>query len=291
MSWLSELEDELAVRRVPRRARERLVAELADHLACEQGWATRLELTRLGAAREIAGQYADELATSDARRGAFAAFGALALTAAMLLVTLSTLGGIGYPGLGGGFSAALSLPAIAAFVFGSQVAWVAGMLAAWRAARRRAVDVMPGAEVALVRSRTRVAIGAGLAISLGAALYVIDFIDVMPLWWLVLAGGLSALATAALVAAWRTASVGSRTVALADGPAGDMFDDIPLLRPLRGHPLRTCLGFALASGTAITLVEWHAERSFAEGLQRGGAEAIVFVLCFALLGRAVGARR
>ena len=70
MSWLSEFEDELTARRVRPAARERLVAELADHLACEQGCSTRLELTRLGAAREIAGQYADELAADDARRGA-----------------------------------------------------------------------------------------------------------------------------------------------------------------------------------------------------------------------------
>jgi hypothetical protein len=56
MSWLSEFEDELVARRVPRSSRERLAAELSDHLECEQGWETRLELTRLGAAREIAGQ-------------------------------------------------------------------------------------------------------------------------------------------------------------------------------------------------------------------------------------------
>jgi hypothetical protein len=113
----------------------------------------------------------------------------------------------------------------------------------------------------------------------------------MPAWWLALTGGLSLLATAALVAAWRLAAVGSRTLALADGPAGDMFDDIPPLRRLRGHPLRTGVGFALASGAVITLVEWHAERSLAEGLQRGTAEAIVFTICFVAFGRAVGARR
>ena len=60
---------------------------------------------------------------------------------------------------------------------------------------------------------------------------------------------------------------------------------------LRGHPVRLCAGLALASGTAITLLEWHAEHSLAEGLQRGIAEALVFSLCFAALGRLVGARR
>ena len=79
MSWLSEFEQELIERGIRPAARERLVAEFADHLACEQGSSTRLALTRLGAAREIAGQYADELAADDARQGALGVFAALSL--------------------------------------------------------------------------------------------------------------------------------------------------------------------------------------------------------------------
>ena len=286
MSWTGEFADELTARRVRRATRERLVAELADHIACEPA-----AQARLGDPREIAGRYADELAGADARRAAFAAFGALALTAAALLTTLATLQRIGYPDFDRGVSVAITVPAVLAMLFGSQVAWVAGMLAAWRAARRHRVELMPGAEVALLRSRTRVALAAGLLVSVAVGAYALDFADRQPGWWVALVGGLSLAATAATLAAWRVAAVGSRTVTLAAGPAGDVFDDVPPLRALRGHPLRTCGAFAAASGLAIGIVEWHAERSPAEGVERGLAEAIVFVLCFVVLGRAVGARR
>jgi hypothetical protein len=299
MSWLRELEGELIARRVRRPVRQRLIAELADHIASEPGF----DAARLGPARDVAGRYADELAGDDARRAALWAFGALALTAVALLVTQATLGGIGYPGFDRGFSAALSGPAtsatcdatlsgpaIIALVFASQVALVAGTLAAWRALRRRREPVLPGAEVALLGRRTRIALAAGFVVCAAIGLYAVDFAIVLPVWWLALAGGLAVLAAAALAAAWRVAATGAATVTLAGGPAGDIYDDLPPLRRLRGHPLRLWAAVALFSGLAMTLFEWHAEHSFGEGLQRGVAEAAAFTLCFALLGRAIGAR-
>jgi hypothetical protein len=41
----------------------------------------------------------------------------------------------------------------------------------------------------------------------------------------------------------------------------------------------------------VTLFECHAEHSLAEGLQRGGFEALALGVCFAVFGRAIGARR
>ena len=291
MSWLSEFDAELGARRVRRAVRERLVAELADHLACEEGQPTRIVLTRLGAAREIAAECADELATDEGRRSAFVAFAALALTALALVATQIGLGAIGYPGYDRGLSAAISVPSILGIVFGSQVALVAGLLAGWRALRRRRERVLPAAEVALIATRTRVALAAGLVVSLSIALFAVNDVRVLPAWWLALAFALSAAATGALAYAWRVGAHASSTLATAAGPAGDLFDDIPLLRALRGHPVRLCAGLALASGAAITVLEWHAEHSLAEGLQRGIAEALAFSLCFAALSRLVGARR
>jgi hypothetical protein len=284
MRWLGEFEDELRARRVRRSVRDRLVAELSDHLACEQGSASRL-----GAARELAGQCADELAADEARRGALVAFAALALTAVALVVSLAALGAIGYPGFDHGFTTALSGPAILVLVFGSQVALVAGTLAAWRALRRRRGHVLPAAEVALLVRRTRVALAGGFAVVLALAVYVIDFATRLPVWWLALTGGLAVLAALAVAAAWRLVATAAGTVTLAAGPAGDIYDDLPPLRPLRGHPLRLWAAAALFCGGAMTLFEWHAEHSLAEGLQRGIAEAVVFTVCFAALGGAVGA--
>jgi hypothetical protein len=292
VSWLGEFEAELSARGIRPAARERLVAEFADHIACERGASTRIALTRLGVAREIAGQYADELAADDARRGAFGAFGALACAAFALVLSQVALGRLAsYPGFDHGFSVALSLPALFAMVVGPQVALVGGTLAGWRAIRSRREAVLPAAEIALVRRRAKIGLLAGFVTTVGLLLYVADFIGVLPAWWLVLSGALAISATAALVAAWLALARSSVTVAAAAGPAGDLFDDIPLLRALRGHPLALCLSGALASGVAVTIAEWHAEHSFAEGLQRGLFEALALSAGFALLGRAIGARR
>jgi hypothetical protein len=91
--------------------------------------------------------------------------------------------------------------------------------------------------------------------------------------------------------AWQGLARGSATVVLAAGGAGDLFDDIAPLRRLRDHPLMLWLSAALACGGAVTLFEWHAERSLAEGLQRGAFEAVALSIGFAVLGRAIGARR
>jgi len=289
--WLREFEEELAARHVRRPLRERLVAELADHLACEEGDGTRIELTRIGAARAIADQYADELASHDARRGAFISFAALAVTAVAMAVGTAGTGRSQYPGFNHGFSAVLALLAIAAIVFGSQVALVSGLLATWRALRRRSVAAMPAAEVALLRRRTTVALGSGTAVAVGLVAYRINFIDVQPAGWLALGGSLAGCAIVALAVAWSALVRSSATVTAVVGPAGDLYDDIPPLRPLRGHPARLCAGLTLLSGLGMTLVEWHAERSLSEGLQRGAVEALGFLVCFVALSRAIGARR
>lgn len=287
MSWLDDFEDELKARAIRPAVRERLRAELADHIACEQATPTRL-----GAPREIAGQYADELGADEMRHGAGAVFAALSCAALALVVSQLTLARfVGYPGFDHGFSTPLALVAILAILIGPQVALVGGTLAAWRALRRRREAVLPAAEVALVRRRAQVGLAAGAVTAAGLLLYSADFIGVLPGWWLALSGGLAAVAMAALVAA-RQVLAGSRaTVVLAAGPAGDIFDDIRALRALRGHPLLLWLSAALSCGGLVTIAAWHAEHSLAEGLERGLFEAVALSVGFAALGRTIGARR
>jgi len=289
MSWVEEFEQELRRRGVRARTRERLVAEFSDHIACEQE--VRIELTRLGAAREIAGQYAEELASDESRRSALATFAALTVAAIAFVLGQLELARIGYPGFDHGASTPLALIAILAIVLGAQVALVCGTLAAWRALRRRREPSLPSAEIALIRRRTRLGLAAGLTTTAGMLLYVVDFINVLPAWWLALSGSMTALASGGLVAAWRAHARSAATVSLAQGPAGDVFDDLPPLRALREHPLRLGALAALTLGTATTLLAWHAEHSLAEGLERGGFEAVALLACFAALGRAIGARR
>ena len=291
MSWLGEFEEELRARHVRPAVRECLVAELADHIACEQEASPTQVATQLGAPREIAGQCAEELAAHDARHVAVGAFLALAAAGLVFLVQQATLARTGYPDVNHGYSGALALIAILAFVVGAQVALVCGVLAAWRAVRRWGVPVLPAAEIALLRRRTTIALGAGLVTTTGLLLYVVNFLAVMPAWWLALSGTLAAGATVALAVSLHTLRQGGSTLALAEGPAGDLYDDIPPLRALRPHPLVLWALATLVVGGVVTVAAWHAEHSLVEGLERGGFEVLALSAGFALFGRAIGARR
>lgn len=286
-SFTDELAAQLHVRGVPARAQARIVAEIEDHLDCDPSAAQRLGTPAL-----LATAFADELGADAARTGARNAFAALTLTAAALGASqLSTGAAGGYPGIGDGASVALSIPALLMIVVGAQVALVAGCLAALRAFRRRAAATLPAAEVALVRSRTVVALAGGLATAAGLLLYVADFAAVVPAWWLGLTGGLAGAAATAVLAAWRRLASTRGLVLSGGGPSGGIQQDLPLLGHLAERPwLLAALG-STGVGAAVTVAAWHAESSLAEGLQRGVFEAIAATAGFVLLGRAIGARR
>jgi hypothetical protein len=286
MSWLRDLADELRALDVPRSERRRILAEFHDHIASEPGCEDRL-----GDPHALATQFADELATDQARRSAFGAFLALASTAVVLFVwAVSVNAAGGYPGFNHGLSQALFWPALLGLVIGPQTALVAGTLAAWRALRRRRARVLPGAEIRLIRRRAAIGLGGGLATVAGLELYAINFSSVLPGWWIALVATLAGVAGAALL----TTTVGLRRygglVAGTAGPAGDVFDDIPVirLRWLRGRPWRLGAAACLIVGLAMTGFEWHAEHSLLEGLQRGVFEGLAAAIGFALLGRAIG---
>ncbi|HEY5198928.1 MAG TPA: hypothetical protein VIJ51_18055 [Solirubrobacteraceae bacterium] len=287
MTWTEQLADELGRRGVPARQRETILLEMKDHIACEPA-----SVSRLGNPGELAAEFADELATQSARGGALGAFGALGVAAVALIVSQLGLGAAGgYPGFDNGYSTALAIPAILCMVIAPQIALVAGTLALLRALRRRGEPVLPAAEIRLVRRRTWVGLGAGLACSVALEVYVLDFLAVEPAWWLGLVGGLAGLAIVALGAAAVSLRGSGGLVVAATGPAGDIFDDLPPLRPLRGRPWRLCGVVAGGVAVAMTLGEWHAEHSLAEGLQRGIFEGVAATVGFVLLGRAIGARR
>ena len=287
MRWLDQLAGELRDRGVPARERHRILLELRDHIACEPGCEDRL-----GDPRELAVTFADELATARARRSALAAFAALAVAAVVLVVSQVTLGRLArYPGYDNGLSTLLFIPAVLGMLVAPQVALVAGTLAAWRAVRRRRAARMPAQEIALIHRRTRVALGAGFATIAGLELYVVNFSQRLPGWWLGLTAGLAAAAGAGLFAAWRRVARAETISSGTAGPAGDIYDDLPLLgwRRLRDRPwLLGALG-SVAVGLALGAFEAHAERSVFEGIQRGLFEGVAAVAGFAVLGRAIGA--
>ena len=288
MSWLEDLSGELYARGVARRDRVRIVAELSDHIACDPGCEDRL-----GDPHTLAMSFADELATARARTSAFAAFAALAVAAVVLVISQITLGRFAhYPGYSNGISMALFFPAVLGMVLAPQIALVAGSLAVWRAVRRRRVASIPADEIALIHRRVRVALAAGFATMAGIELYVVDFSERLPAWWLALSGSLAAVAGAGLWAAARTRARARSVVSGANGPAGDIFEDLPLLgwSWLRSRPWLLGALAALAVGFAMGAFEAHAEHSVLEGIQRGGFEGVAAALGFVALGRAIGAR-
>jgi hypothetical protein len=115
---------------------------------------------------------------------------------------------------------------------------------------------------------------------------------VLPAWWVAMVGVLAAAAGGALVLAWRGLVSATGIRSAMPGPAGDIGDDVPMLAALglRRCPWLVGVLPALAVGLAFAVFEAHAEHSMAEGIQRGGFEAVAAVLGFVLLGRAIGVR-
>jgi DUF1707 SHOCT-like domain len=286
MSWLETLAAELSARGVPARERRRILLELHDHIECEPGCEDRL-----GDPRELAGSFADQLATARTRSGALRAFGALALAAAVLAISqLAIHAAGGYPGYSNGLSTWLFFPALIGMLVAPQVALVAGSLAALRTVLRRHVAGIPAAEIDLIGRRSRIALLSGVATVAGLELYLINFANRFPGWYLSLIGGLAAAAGVTLVLALRDMRRAQAIVSTMPGTAGDVYDDLPLLarRWLQRRPwLLGAIG-TLIVGAATTLFFAHAERSLQEGLQRGIVEALAAALGFLLLGRSVG---
>lgn len=287
--FLDRLDQELANRRVRRSLRRRIALEYADHLACDPE-----SEKQLGDPGELAGAFSAELAADDARRVARNSFIALALAALALVagqLTIAPAGG--YPGYNSGLSTALAIPTILTILIAPQIALVAGSLAALRALRTRASRRLPDAEVALIRRRSTIAIGAGLATCAALLLYAADHSQQMAGWWIALQAGLAATAALALIVVAVQARQSRHTVGAVPGPSGGIVDDVPPLALVAAHPHAACAATAISAGVVGTLLGGVAERSLVEGLERGTFEAIVVGACLAVtlrLAAGAGAR-
>lgn len=281
--YLGELAAELAAVGIRGSRRRRIVAETADHLA-ESG-----DPHRFGEPRLIAARFADELATTGARRAALFSFFALVPAGIAYAVLL----GLNRPGPDITSAKVLPLGLLAALVIAlaPQISLAAGVLAVALAWRLRVAPVAPAAALRLLHRRAAVALGAGAATLAGVAVYAVEYSRGLPGWWTTLAFASTAAAIAPVAAA--TAALGrtARLRAQAAGPAGDVFDDLaPLVDRiplrLRGRPWRFCLIFA-AAVAAVAL----AGGGLDEGPRNAVAEFVAVCAGFAVLGRFLGLRR
>ena len=276
MTYLDELSRELAAVGIRGRARVRILAEAADHLA--EG-----EEEQFGHPRELARLFADELATQATTRAAFAAFGALGLAGAgfaagwLLLIANATADITSAAFLPLGLVAAFALIAC------PQISFAAGMLALLRAQRLHRLRTAPAAELALLARRTNTALVFGAASMAAFAVYAVDY-HVAFSSWQVLAAATGAVVLTLPLGAAAVASRGAGTVrSSVPGGAGDMFDDLPLRLPRR--PWLLC--FALAGSLGLLLL---AAGGLDEGSRNAVAEVLLVVACFAALGRRLGLR-
>lgn len=265
---IDELGRELAAAGISGRRRDRILAEFADHLACDPD-------AQLGEPRELARQFADELAADCAKRTAIGTFVALAVVAVAVFVPQATLPTM--PDITGGRSTLLIVVATLAMILGAQVAFAAGCLAALRALRLDGPRDIP-----LIRRRTLVALTAGAATAVGSALYAVNFHGVVPGWWFAAAIA-SAFAAMVPLAVSATAYVRAASLVISDGRARGLTADLgPLAQPVLIGVVAIA---AMLVGTSF------AEHSIVEGAIRAAFEGVAFTACFLALRRPLALER
>lgn len=277
MTYLDQLEDELARVGIRGRQRSRIVAEAADHIA-------ESDAAHFGDPRELAQLFADELATQATRRSAYVAFAALGLAGAGFAVGWRLLILHGTADITSATFLPLGIVAAFCLIACPQISFAAGLLSLLRAHRLRKLRAAPAAELALLARRTNTALAFGAASLLSFAVYAVDYHAAFSRWQVVVAATGGVLLTFPLafaaVACRRAISVRSSVA----GEAGDMFDDLPLRLPRR--PWLVC--FALTGALAVVFL---GAAGGDEGLRNAVAESLLVIGSFAALGRRLGLRR
>jgi len=281
-SFEAELSRELTAAGITGRVRRRILDEFADHLACDPQ-------ASLGEPRALARQFADEVGTTRALRAALIAFAALAFAGILFAVAVVTAGPL-FGARPKGAPVSGQIATALAVVF-SQISFVAGTLAILRWVARRRVGVLPAAEATVIVRRAAVGVLAGIVTTACLAILGIAYRSWLPAATatvVVIAGTVGTVALlASLPAIWEAA----RVRPVADGDAGDVFDDLGEFAALVPRPLRRPWRFAVAVSiivaAVITLVAVPAQDAF-DGAARGILDALLCMAGFATLGRYLG---
>lgn len=280
-AYTDRLRAELAAAGIRGRLRARIIDEITDHLDCDPA-------ADLGAPRLLARQFADELGTLRVRRAALRSFAALALAGLLFGVTFADSPSAAFGAAPAGIPLLAQLARIGA-VLAPQIAFVAGLLAALRALHRRRAGVIAAAEARMIARRATVGTAFGVVSMACLGVIALSLHRWVPSAWetrtLIMAGVGVAGLLAVLPALWATA----RLRPVADGGAGDLFDDLGPVVPaaLRGRPWRLATLIAAGVAGAIALAGVPGDDLY-DGIARGVFDGAACLIGFATLGRYLG---
>jgi hypothetical protein len=277
--FIDTLGSELSAAGIRGARRERILTELADHLSCDPS-------AQLGSPPELARQFADELGTSRARRGAVATFAALALAG------LLCGGAFAFANLGPLKSAEthpLARLAGGVLLIAAQIAFATGLLAALRVVWRRRSQSLPRAEATVIVRRAAIAIASGLVSMAALAVIALALGHSESSSWRTYTLIAAAVGFVGLLGVSPSVLAAARMRPTAAGERGDIFDDLGPLTPapLRGHPWRLALLVAAGLFVVVALQGVIISDPF-DGLFRAAAEALACLIGFAALGPYVG---
>lgn len=285
MTYLKALEDELAAAGIPASRRRRIVAEFADHLHEDPG-------AKLGAPRELAQQFADELGTRLARAAAFRVFGALAFAGLALAAMILAVGRMRGLTLSGhnhtptpGWVAVIMMVAM----LGAQVALAAGGAALLRAWRLRNAPVITAGDATILARRSAIAILGGLMALALLPACAVAFSHHVGSTWTTAAWVITAVGVLVLLTAVPTLLSGLRLRPDKAGAPGDLVDDLGGWVPAGLTPTRIALGLALAIVVLMGVVGVFTDDPY-DGVARGLADGMACLAGFAVLGRYLGLR-
>jgi hypothetical protein len=277
--YLEALDLELVALGIPRRLRQRILAESEDHLRSDDG-----ALDRFGAPAEVANAFAAELGARASRRAAVGAFAALGVAGAVYAVCFVGASLAGHPPPD-------TWPLVAQFalvavIVAPQVSFVAGSLALVRVLRRRE-PILASAELTVINRRTGVALVFGLVTMVALGMVVFELRNDSAGWWVAFTLAGVAVAAPLLVFAALQAAIAARLRPRVAGAPGDVFDDLGFGRT---DPWRFARRVAIGLGLVVFLAAAVQGDPF-DGALNGSAEALACLTGFAAFGRYLGLRR
>ena len=285
MTYLNSLDTELKAAGITGRRRQRILAEFADHLHEDPS-------AQLGAPRDLALQFADELGTRLARTAAFRAFAALAFAGISFVAMFVAAGGMrSMTGYGTRHDPTPSwvTPIFLISALAAQVAFVAGTLALLRAWRLRHERVIGREDAIVLARRSTVGLVCGALTMALLPAVAVAFPHYTVGSWTLIAWIVEGVAVVALLSVAPTVLRSARLRPVSSGEPADLIADLGPWLPRQLTPARCAVLLATAIFVLMGFQGLVVDDPY-DGLLRGIADGTACLAGFAVLGRYLGLR-